>query len=162
MNHYNSSTYKAHSSIGYLIRRGASLMRDQIEAAFAGHGLSFIQWATLLLLRDHPSYTASDLCRELHHDSGALTRLLDQLEARALIARQRSAMDRRSVTLVLLPTGHALMESLLPLVVERVNEALTDFTPSEVQTLAHLLERLITRLENAEEDRSLLPSRIVK
>jgi len=160
--YYQSDTYRAHSSIGYLVRRGASLMRTQVEAAFAGRGLTFTQWAALLLLRDHPAYTASDLCRELHHDSGALTRLLDQLEARALISRERRSTDRRLVMLVLLPAGRSLMESLLPLVVERMNEAVSVFTPAEVDTLTNLLERLITRLDVTEDDRSLLLSRIAK
>ncbi len=137
-------------------------MRTQVEAAFLGRGLTFMQWAALLLLRDHPAYTASDLCRELHHDSGALTRLLDQLEARALISRERRSTDRRLVMLVLLPAGRSLMESLLPLVVERMNEAVSVFTPAEVDTLTNLLERLITRLDVTEDDRSLLLSRIAK
>ena len=160
--YYQSDTYRAHSSIGYLVRRGASLMRTQVEAAFEGRGLTFVQWAALLLLRDHPAYTASDLCRELHHDSGALTRLLDQLEARALISRERRSTDRRLVMLALLPAGRSLMESLLPLVVERMNKAVSIFTPAEVDTLTNLLERLNMRLEATGEDRSQLSARMIK
>jgi DNA-binding MarR family transcriptional regulator len=160
--YYQSDTYRAHSSIGYLVRRGASLMRAQVEAAFVDRGLTFMQWAALLLLRDHPDYTASDLCRELHHDSGALTRLLDQLETRGLISRQRRSSDRRLIRLMLLPAGRTLMESLLPIVVERMNEAVSDFTAAEVSTLTHLLERMITRLESVGEDRSVSLPRIAK
>jgi DNA-binding MarR family transcriptional regulator len=147
MGHYDARSYTVEDSIGYLMRRGASLMRHELEVAFEGHGLTFVQWVTLMRLRDEPSLTAGDLCRDLHHDSGAFTRVLDHLEERGLVRRARRESDRRVVWLSLTDAGRHAVESMLPIVVNRLNHALQDFTAAEVATLAKLLRRLMTRLE---------------
>jgi DNA-binding MarR family transcriptional regulator len=102
------------------------------------------------------------LCRDLHHDSGAFTRVLDQLEKRGLIRRERSETDRRVVLLHLTPDGRRVVETLLPIVVERLNHALAEFSAAEVATLARLLRRLIGRLEGREVGRDIGPRRSTK
>jgi DNA-binding MarR family transcriptional regulator len=149
MKHYDGPQYSVHNSVGYLMRRGASLLREQLEASFADAGITFVQWATLIMLRDNPSLTAADLCRDLRHDSGAFTRLVDHLEQRQLLKRVRSDEDRRTVHLLLSSSGREMIERHLPLVVDRLNHALSDFTPAEVATLTSLLTRMIARLEES-------------
>ena len=150
MSHYDSATYSAHDSIGYLMRRGASLLREQLEDSFESAGISFVQWATLMLVRDKPEITPGDLCRDLRHDSGALTRILDHLEERGLLHRARSGADRRSVQLRLTDGGQRMVETRLPLVVDRLNDVLADFSPAEVTLLTSLLSRMILRLERTD------------
>jgi DNA-binding MarR family transcriptional regulator len=149
MQHYDARSYKVQDSIGYLMRRGAALMRHEIEGAFVGQGLSFVQWVTLIKLRDEPTLTAGDLCRDLQHDSGAFTRVLDHLEQHGLIGRERSESDRRVVQLVLTADGRRAVQSMLPIVVDRLNYALQDFSAAEVTMLAKLLRRLMARLDDA-------------
>jgi len=155
MKHYDARTYTVQDSVGYLMRHGASLMREELEAAFANHGFTFVQWVTMMRVRDNPALTAGDLCRDLHHDSGAFTRVLDQLENRGLIRRERSETDRRVVLLHLTPDGRRVVETLLPIVVDRLNHALAEFSAAEVATLAKLLRRLIARLEGREVGRAI-------
>ena len=155
MKHYDARTYTVQDSVGYLMRHGASLMREELEAAFANHGFTFVQWVTMMRVRDNPALTAGDLCRDLHHDSGAFTRVLDQLENRGLIRRERSETDRRVVLLHLTPDGRRVVETLLPIVVDRLNHALAEFSAAEVATLAKLLRRLIARLEGREVGRPI-------
>jgi len=155
MKHFDARTYTVQDSVGYLMRHGASLMREELEAAFANHGFTFVQWVTMMRVRDNPALTAGDLCRDLHHDSGAFTRVLDQLENRGLIRRERSETDRRVVLLHLTPDGRRVVETLLPIVVDRLNHALAEFSAAEVATLAKLLRRLIARLEGREVGRAI-------
>ena len=147
MKHYDPRTYTVNDSVGYLIRRGAVLLRQQLEAAFDGHGLTFVQWVTLMRLRDDPALTAGDICRDLNHDSGAFTRVVDHLEERGLIRRERSESDRRVVRLCLTSEGRHAVQAMVPLVVDRLNDALGDFSAAEVATLAKLLRRMTARLE---------------
>ena len=149
MKHYNARTYNVQDSVGYLMRHGASLMREELESAFAGHGFTFVQWVTLMRVGDTPTLTAGDLCRDLHHDTGAFTRVLDHLEQRGLIRRERSETDRRVVLLRLTPEGRDVVRSLRPIVIGRLNHALQDFSAAEFATLSKLLRRLIARLEEA-------------
>jgi DNA-binding MarR family transcriptional regulator len=147
MKYYSPRSYTARSSIGYQMRRGALLMREQLEQVTAGGGCTFAQWITLVLVRDDASLTPGALCHYLHHDSGALTRLLDRLERQNYLRRERSARDRRVVRLRLTPLGRKAIDALMPVVVDCLNSALEGFTAAEVKTLDGLLGRLITRLE---------------
>ncbi|MFL6550887.1 MAG: MarR family winged helix-turn-helix transcriptional regulator, partial [Povalibacter sp.] len=103
--HYDAKTFNAGRSIGYLLKMSQSMIHDAQAAAFAGHDLSFAQWLVLLKLKEGAAITASDLCRQMRHDNGALTRLLDQLEERGFLERQRSEEDRRVVRLDLTTAG---------------------------------------------------------
>jgi DNA-binding MarR family transcriptional regulator len=65
----------------------------------AEQGFTFTQWVVMMHLRDGLALNARELCVQLRHDSGAVTRVLDQLEARGLVQRERSLEDRREVKL---------------------------------------------------------------
>ena len=75
--------------------------------------LTDAQWKPLLrlLLGEHAS-ASSALARECHIDSGALTRLLDRLEAKGLVQRERAAHDRRVVLVALTDAGRAIREQV--------------------------------------------------
>ena len=51
--------------------------------------------------------SASDLCKGISYDAGAMTRMLDRLEGKGLIRRNRSAQDRRLMHLELTEEGRA-------------------------------------------------------
>ena len=149
MQHYRAESYKARSSVGYLIKRAHSLLIDQLEAAVAGSDITATQWVVLMHLRDGLAINASDLCAQLRHDSGALTRVIDQLEARGLVQRERSREDRREVQLRLTDAGIETVASLIPTVVDKFNFALRDFSRAEASELNRLLIKLITSLDSA-------------
>ena len=82
----------------------------------------------LAWLRDGIAVNPKDICAQFRHDSGALTRVIDQLAERGLLERSRRDRDRRKVELDLTPAGREVIESLVPLVVEKLNLALADFS----------------------------------
>jgi DNA-binding MarR family transcriptional regulator len=140
--HYQASTYKSRSSIGYLVKRSHSLMLDLVEPVLEQHGFTFIQYVILCWLRDGIAVNPREFCVQYRHDSGALTRVLDQMAERGLLERVRRDRDRRKVELQLTPAGRAAVESLIPLAVEQLNLALADFTKSEARELTRLLMKL--------------------
>ena len=85
---------------------------------------------------------------QFRHDSGALTRVIDQLAKRGLLERVRRDRDRRKVELQLTPAGRETIEGLIPPVVEKLNFALADFTIAEVLELRRLLVKLNTQLQS--------------
>jgi DNA-binding MarR family transcriptional regulator len=145
--HYKAETYRAQSSIGYLIKRGHSLLTDLIEPVLERHGFSYVQYVTLMFLRDGIAVTPGDICRLYRHDSGALTRIIDELVGRGLVRRLRHDRDRRKVELQLTAAGRNAIDRLLPAVVETRNLALADFSVAEVQELTRLLTKLTARLD---------------
>jgi DNA-binding MarR family transcriptional regulator len=145
--HYKPESFHLRDSMGYLIKRAQRLMQERIEDLFEQQNFTLQQWAVLMYLRDGLSTTTADMCRNLHHDSGAMTRLVDQLESRKLIERRRSADDRRVVELSLTETGAEVLDTLIPTACNALNTALDGFTREEVKMFQSMLRRLIGRLE---------------
>ena len=144
---YDPASYRARDSVGYLVRRLYSILSNRIEARFADQGLTLMQWIVLLYLRDGLARTASDIAREFRHDSGALTRVIDQLEQRGLLTRERSAKDRRAVELHLTRVGRKTIEKLLPKVVGELNDALSPLSREEFAQFQGFLVRILDHLQ---------------
>ena len=149
--HYQVSTYRAQTSIGYLMKRAHSLMLDVMEPLVEEHGFTFIQWVILSWLRDGIAVNPKDICIQYRHNSGALTRVIDQLAERGLLERIRRDRDRRKVELQLTPAGRAAIEGLIPLVVDKLNLALAEFSSTEVKEFQRLLFKLNTSLQSPAE-----------
>jgi DNA-binding MarR family transcriptional regulator len=154
--YYTEENLNCRRSIGYLVRRLHTLMLPEVEARFAAAEVSFTQWVTLMGLREGIAKTCAEVANHLGHDTGATTRMLDQLETRGLVKRERDKVDRRVVNIVLTAKGQALSKTLAPRMIGFWNEMLTDFSHAEVSTLIELLTRLLARIE--QED-SIAPAR---
>jgi DNA-binding MarR family transcriptional regulator len=144
---YDVSTYRAQNSVGYLTKRAHSLMLDHMEPLLAERGFSFVQYVILSWLRDGLAVNPKDICAQYRHDSGALTRVIDQLAERGLLERVRRDRDRRKVELQLTAAGRETIESLIPLVVDKLNLALADFSHDEAHELLRLLMKLNASLQ---------------
>lgn len=140
--HYELATYTTQMNVGYLMKRSHSLMHDIMEPLIEQHGFTFIQYVVLAALRDGIAVNPKDICSHYRHDSGALTRVIDQLADQGLLERVRRDRDRRKVELQLTAAGRQTIEFLLPLVVDKLNELLSGFSKAEVQELLRLLNKL--------------------
>ena len=87
------------------------------------------------------------MCRELSHDAGAMTRLIDKLEATGLVRRVRESHDRRAARLELTKEGRAMHAQVTRVQVAVLNRMLRGFSRAEARTLERLLQRI---LENAQ------------
>ncbi|MBL8271036.1 MarR family winged helix-turn-helix transcriptional regulator [Steroidobacter sp.] len=145
--HYKPESFHLRDSIGYLVKRSQRLMQERIEGLFEKQDFTLQQWVVLMYVRDGLAVTVADICRDLHHDSGAMTRLVDQLEDRKLIERRRSAEDRRVIELSLTKAGSDVLDTLVPTACDALNTALDGFSREEVKLMQSMLRRLIGRLE---------------
>ena len=141
--YYQPANFSMKNAVGYLMRMAVNRVLPQMEALFEDQELTFSQWTTLVALHDGKISTAGDLAHNICHDAGSLTRLVDQMEKRGLVTRQRCDKDRRSVRLALTPRGRALVEGLAPRVMDFWNGLLSGFSHEEVDTLIALLTRLV-------------------
>ena len=69
-------------------------------------GLTGPQLAALQKIDRHQGpVSASNLARAIHLSQGTVTGILSRLEARGLIIRERSDLDRRTAVIRITPTG---------------------------------------------------------
>ena len=95
-----------------LIARARMGVLRLLEAELAPLGVSTVQCMILLRLSQGGGNTAGALSRFTGIDSGAMTRLLDRLAAKQLLARSPDVKDRRSVRVVLTEHANALVPEL--------------------------------------------------
>lgn len=145
--YFRADNFSCHQSLGYLTRRVQNLTNPHAEAIFADQDLTFTQWISLMGLREGVAETSADLARHLNHDAGAVTRVVDELEKRGLLRRERSKADRRVVKLILTPQGKAVAKMHVPPIVDFWNRVTGEFSQQEIKQLLALTTRLIARLE---------------
>jgi DNA-binding MarR family transcriptional regulator len=139
--------FTANRSLGFLLRRAHKLMSQQAEQMFAGRELTLSQWIVLKLVDEGRVATPGEAARMLGHNTGATTRLIDQLESEGLLDRRRETGDRRLVTLVLTPAGKSTAKVWEGAMTGFFDELLGEFSPAEVETMIALMGRLVDRLE---------------
>ncbi len=150
---YESATYQPSKSIGAMLSRvraemlaalDRELAADKRLAALEMSAAQYIIIANLAGPQEPKS--ASDLCKGISYDAGAMTRMLDRLEAKGLIRRSRSVQDRRLMLLELTEEGRAAYPRMREISMAMANRFLRGFTKTEARQLEGLLARM---LENA-------------
>ncbi|HVY22280.1 MAG TPA: MarR family transcriptional regulator [Steroidobacteraceae bacterium] len=92
-------------SIGYLLTTVRTRMLQDMDNVLHPHGLTGAQFTILRRIAENSAHTAADLCRLLQYDTGSMTRMLDRLEEKGVICRERSPDDRRVVNIRLTASG---------------------------------------------------------
>ncbi len=153
--YYTVDNLQAGKSIGFLVKRCGGLMSQLAERRFAAEHVSFTQWMVMANLDRFEHLTASELSAQTCHDMGALTRVVDDLAEEGLVRRERSAEDRRVVQITLTPEGRRHLQAGKHIVVELLNSLVGPFSREELETMIALLQRLMGRLQEAEQRSSV-------
>jgi DNA-binding MarR family transcriptional regulator len=146
---YSGDRWSAEESVGYLIRQTMSALNRAAETEMRPHGLTAVQWAPLMIISRGGNPTAASLARDLNTDTGAMTRMLDRLEAKGLLTRSRSVQDRRVVVLTLTDQGRELTTRIPHHLARVYNQHLTGFTNDEFLQLKVFLRRIIANRDQA-------------
>lgn len=146
---YQLESYQMSESIGYLLKRSFAQLSAVLDQELAPYDLTHPQFSILMMLKERNCSTAADLAREMCGDTGAVTRMLDRLEAKDIIRRTRSVADRRIVNIELTPTGKVIVEKIPVLSINVMNRHLHDFSADEVVSFKKLLRKLMKNIEAA-------------
>ena len=117
-------------------------LRAEEEALFARHELTPQQYNALRLLRaEHPDTLPTlALAERLVSRAPDITRLVDKLEERKLVRRERTAENRRVVQLGITAKGLALLDKLAQPVRECGQRQLGHLSSEQLEQLVALLE----------------------
>jgi DNA-binding MarR family transcriptional regulator len=126
-----------------LITRARSSLLSSFDTELEPFGVTGAQFEVLKNLARSDNETAASLCRALHYDTGSMTRMLDRLQEKGLVSRERDTSDRRLVFLRLTPAGEALIPKIRPALRRALRRHLSGFTSEEVDSLKRYLGRII-------------------
>ena len=150
---YELESYQPRKGVGHLLSRVRTEMLSALDkaleadaelAALEISSAQFIVIAALALADSAKS--ASDLCKGISYDAGAMTRMIDRLESKGLIRRNRRPDDRRVVYVELTDEGSRAYPRMREVSMGVVNRFLRGFSQTEARQLESFLSRM---LENA-------------
>ena len=128
------------------IGRIRKALRREFELRAAPLDITSAQLQVLRRLWQGDGITTSVLTCDCASDGGTVTGVLDRLERKALIRRERSHADRRVVQIWLTDAGRELEKPLMR-IIEEINEmALVGLDESAQQQLIGALEKVADNL----------------
>jgi MarR family transcriptional regulator, organic hydroperoxide resistance regulator len=132
--------------IGYRIKVLSQLLSRHLQDELDTYGLTPFHWLVLNCLWDQDGLATSVLGERLRQVGGTLTGVIDRMEERGLVRRERDANDRRIWRIWLTPTGQALAETLPPHVYKVRTKLLQGFSESEQKQLSDWVDRMLANL----------------
>jgi DNA-binding MarR family transcriptional regulator len=105
--------------------------------------LTGMQWEPVLMLWLKRADTVAGLARVSQMGFASMSRMLDRLEEKDLLRRERSANDRRVVHLHLTAKGKKIANKIWPIVVEGMHVHLDGFKKEELVQFSGFLARML-------------------
>lgn len=128
--------------LGYRLRRAQGAMHRDFMAAVASLDLTQKQAATLWLINGNPGVAQVAVATALGMDRATMMAIIDRLEERRLVIRQRSSTDRRRQELYLTPAGQNALRKAKARIAKHEERFKALFTAAELESLLTALQRL--------------------
>jgi len=132
--------------MGYRIKLLSQLMARKFQERLEPYGLTPFHWVVLCCLWQEDGLATSSIGEKLQQVGGTLTGVLDRMEQRGLVHRERDTRDRRVWRIWLTEAGKELKYILPPLAVELREEAFQGMSDTQRQQLSELLDLAIGNL----------------
>ena len=129
-----------------MICRGIKLVMSSLVRRVDLHmqplELTGMQWEPLLMLWLGRADTVAALARVIQMGDASMSRMLDRLEEKDLVRRERSESDRRVVNLHLTAKGRKVANKIWPIVVDGMHVHLDGFKKEELVQFNDFLSRM--------------------
>ena len=132
--------------IWYLRRlvQADEMFNKELHKKFA---VSQPQLTCLLALHEYGQLQTSKLAKYMMVKPSTATGIVDRLEEKGLVIRQRSRLDRRVVTIELTEKGHALALDAPAPIPGRIVDGLNKLPADETKTIVKSLSTLVAMLD---------------
>jgi DNA-binding MarR family transcriptional regulator len=128
----------------FLLYRAAEASHRLANRMLAEVGLSARQVGILTLVTERAPMTQKALGRELQIDRTTMVQLIDDLEARGLVARIRDARDRRAFLIQATAAGRSAKDEAIGVLDRQQAAFLEPLDDAERRALAGFLNRLFS------------------
>lgn len=111
------------------------------------HKITGPQLVCLLAVEEHEPVTGSAIARYIHLSPSTVIGILDRLEAKGLVRRERDLKDRRLVQVSLTEPGKALVASAPSPLQDTLANAMNELPEAKLATIAESLDRIVQMME---------------
>lgn len=128
--------------LGFHIRLAHGAVYRHFSEAFTALGLTQKQVSTLWLVADQPGIAQVELGAVLRMDRATTMSIVNRLQERGFVRRERSDTDGRKQSLHVTEAGLQALEDAKPCILEHEAWLTSRFTPEEVKILVEMLARI--------------------
>lgn len=132
--------------VGYRIKLLSQLLGRKFQEQLEPFGLTPFHWVVLCCLWEEDGLATCSIGEKLQQVGGTLTGVLDRMEERGLIRRERDPRDRRIWRIWLTQEGKQLQTVLPPIAVEIRDRAMQGIPCEERELFSHILDQAIANL----------------
>ncbi len=137
---------KGGGTVGHWVKLAYIALRRELDASVRKAGLTTTQWQALSVLYHKPGLTHSELERHLDIEAPSVTSLLNGMERKGWVKREKSPSDARVKQLHLTPRGRTLIEHLRQATAPVERCLASALTEEERETLKRLLRIVVESL----------------
>lgn len=131
--------------VGYNMKRAFNEVQADLVQVLQQFDLRMMTYSALILIVDNPGLRQSHLAEALAVERPNLVIIIDELERRGLIARERLISDRRAYALVATLPGRQLYENALRAVKAHETKIFGDLDDPETLKLIETLRQVERR-----------------
>jgi DNA-binding MarR family transcriptional regulator len=128
--------------VGFHLRMAQGAVYRHFTDTFSDLGLTQKQVSVLWLISQNAGIAQADLGRMLQIDRATMMAIVNRLQERGLVVRDRSAVDGRRQTLTLTPTGKSRLAEARLAIQAHEEWLKSRFTAGEIAILVELLRRI--------------------
>jgi DNA-binding MarR family transcriptional regulator len=133
----------APQSLGYRIKLLSMLLSRTFQERLEPYGLTPFHWVVLCCLWQEDGLATSSIGERLQQVGGTLTGVLDRMEERGLVRRERDMRDRRIWRIWLTQAGKELEQVLPPIALEIREQAMAGIAEADRELLSRLIDQAI-------------------
>jgi DNA-binding MarR family transcriptional regulator len=130
-------------NIGYKLKLASQLMYRDFLERLEPYGLTPFHYLVLCCLWEEDGLSTSGIAEKLGQLGATLTGVVDRMEDRKLVYRERDPADRRMVRIWLTAEGEQLKEVLPPIGEQTIDQSLQGVSQAERELISKLLDRII-------------------
>ncbi len=124
------------------LMRASNAVTEKLHRHLAKVRLSISQFGVLEALFHLGPLCQKQIGTKILKTSGNITLVIDNLEKRGLVSREKDPDDRRKIKVILTPEGQALIETLFPVHSRIAENVFSSLDSAEQTTLGSLLKKL--------------------
>jgi MarR family 2-MHQ and catechol resistance regulon transcriptional repressor len=129
------------------LQRAAAVTAACVDDAVQPFGLSASQYGVIDTLHQRGPIHQQELAEALGRSKAQMTAIIDSLEARVLVRRERHAVDRRFISVYLTEAGRVLLAEVGPARTDVIVTLMRELGGEQKSRLTRLCSRLLRELD---------------
>lgn len=129
------------------LQRAASMAAAHVDDAVHPFGLSASQYGVLDTLAERGPVHQQELAEALARSKAQMTAIIDALEGRGFVRRERHAVDRRFISVYLTEAGRVMLGEAAPARTEAIVSLMRELSGEQKTRLTRLCRRLLRVLD---------------